>query len=91
MIGSNPIGVTKKRKSWFDLEQNNCCSICKNPDTWNNKILILILDHIDENAYNNIRDNLRLVCYNFDYQLDTYKSKNKKSARTDKYKQSKNN
>ena len=50
-------------------------------NTWNNKPLVFILDHIDGNADNNYRNNLRLVCPNCDSQLDTYKSKNKNSAR----------
>ena len=38
--------------------------------------------HIDGDASNNFRDNLRLVCPNCDSQLDTYKSRNKNSTRT---------
>lgn len=48
---------------------------------WNNKELKFILDHIDGNASNSCRENLRLICPNCDSQLDTYKSKNKNSAR----------
>ena len=62
--------------------QNNLCAICGIPRTWNNKTLNFILDHIDGNAANNHQDNLRLICPNCDSQLDTYKSKNKNSART---------
>lgn len=62
-------------------EQNNKCSICGCSPEWNNKPLVFVLDHIDGHAYNNHRDNLRLICPNCDSQLDTYKSKNKKSDR----------
>ena len=58
----------------LDIE-NKCC-IC-GIDEWMGKPLPLILDHIDGNAYNNIPENLRLVCSNCDSQLDTYKKKNK--------------
>lgn len=49
---------------------------------WNGKELHFVLDHIDGDASNNHQDNLRLICPNCDSQLDTYKSKNKNSART---------
>ena len=67
-------------------EQDNKCDICKIEDNWNNKKLVFVLDHIDGDASNNKRDNLRCVCPNCDSQLDTYKSKNKNSARKDRYK-----
>lgn len=66
-------------------EQNNKCIICNNLNEWNNKEIIFILDHTDGDASNNLRENLRLVCPNCDSQLDTYKSKNKNSARKDRY------
>ena len=62
-------------------KQNNCCQICGIPNTWNNKELKFILDHIDGDASNNFENNLRLICPNCDSQLDTYKSKNKNSVR----------
>lgn len=71
----------KQYKKYFLEEQEHCCAICGMKDEWNRKQLIFILDHIDGNADNNNRDNLRLICPNCDSQLDTFKSKNKKSAR----------
>lgn len=43
---------------------------------WNSKELHFILDHIDGDATNNTRNNLRLICPNCDSQLDIYKSRN---------------
>lgn len=62
-------------------DQNNLCDICKCERSWNGELLNFVLDHIDGNAKNNFRENLRLICPNCDSQLDTFKSKNKKSAR----------
>lgn len=69
-------------RSYILESQNHRCAICNNEDTWNGKELHFILDHIDGDASNNHKENLRLICPNCDSQLDTYKSKNKHSART---------
>lgn len=66
-------------------EQNEKCVICSGLNLWNDKKLVFILDHIDGNASNNLRINLRLICPNCDSQLDTFKSKNKNSARKERY------
>ena len=71
----------QRYKKYFLEEQNHECAICHIKDNWNNMKLTFILDHIDGNADNNSRDNLRLICPNCDSQLSTYKSKNKNSAR----------
>lgn len=58
------------------------CAICGIGRIWNGKSINFVLDHIDGDASNNSEENLRLICPNCDSQLDTYKSKNKNSART---------
>ena len=71
----------RKFKQEIIKEQGGKCVICGIEEQWNNKPLVFILDHVDGNAANNKRDNLRCICPNCDSQLDTYKSKNKNSAR----------
>ena len=72
-------------KKFILQEQNHKCDICKMNDSWNETSIVFILDHIDGDASNNARSNLRLICPNCDSQLDTYKSKNKNSARKERY------
>lgn len=66
--------------------QGEKCSICTMINAWNGKKIVFVLDHIDGNSDNNHEKNLRLVCPNCDSQLDTFKSKNKNSARTSRKK-----
>lgn len=72
-------------KPFILKEQNSKCAICGLSTEWNNKELHFILDHIDGDATNNKRTNLRLICPNCDSQLDTFKSRNKGKS-TRKYK-----
>lgn len=72
----------KPFKEDITQEQGNVCAICGIKPEWNGKPLVFILDHIDGDAANNRRDNLRCICSNCDSQLDTYKSKNKNGARS---------
>ena len=52
-------------------QQRGRCSICGFADKWNGVTLTLIIDHIDGNASDNHRENLRLICPNCDSQLPT--------------------
>lgn len=72
-------------KDKFLKDQDYKCDLCKIPNEWNGKKLVFVLDHIDGDASNNKRENLRLVCPNCDSQLPTFKSKNKNSARKNRY------
>lgn len=82
---NNPHSTPKFIKPYILEDQEHKCSICKTPDVWNDKHMVFVLDHIDGDASNNHRDNLRLVCHNCDSQLPTYKRRNKKSSRISRY------
>lgn len=67
----------------YIFKSQNCqCAICGVPNVWNGKELKFVLDHINGDASNNKKENLRLICPNCDSQLETFKSKNKNSARS---------
>lgn len=56
------------------------CALCGNAGTWNDKPLILHVDHIDGNHSNNNMGNLRFLCPNCHTQTDTFGSRNKKKV-----------
>lgn len=62
-------------------QQARRCAVCSCESFWNDAPLKLVLDHIDGNASNNARENLRLVCPNCDSQLPTFKARNRGNGR----------
>ena len=55
-----------------------CCGV----NSWQGKDITLEVNHIDGDASNNILENLEFLCPNCHAQTDTYRAKNKNSART---------
>jgi hypothetical protein len=62
------------------LEQKNRCNRC-GIDSWNDKPLILELEHIDGNHSNNERNNLEAICPNCHSQTETWRGRNKQNKR----------
>ena len=77
----------KNFKDFFLIEQNFKCSICNINNLWMNKKLTFVIDHIDGDASNNKRENIRMICPNCDSQTETFKSKNKNSKRRNYWKE----
>lgn len=78
----NVIGSSRHFVRLHLLEaQQGRCAICRQAAEWNGLPLTLVLDHVDGDATNNRRANLRLVCPNCDSQLPTYKSRNRGRGR----------
>lgn len=73
-LKSRPRGYIRE---YIKARQEDKCIICGQPDTWNRKPLVFILDHINGDSSDNAPDNLRMVCPNCDTQLPTFKSKNR--------------
>lgn len=48
------------------------CSECGMGTTWNGKKLVLQVDHVDGNWYNNLLDNVRFLCPNCHSQTETF-------------------
>lgn len=69
-----------RAKKYITLTFTHQCSICKLTE-WQNKPIVLILDHIDGHSTNGHISNLRLVCPNCDSQLPTFKARNKGNGR----------
>ena len=70
--------TTKSRNFFRRYLTEKCgyrCSCCGISD-WNEKPIVLEIDHIDGNSENNRPENLRFICPNCHSQTDTYKARN---------------
>ena len=68
-------GTLKNRLIRLGLIKNEC-SICGLKDIWNNKNIVMVLDHINGISNDHRLENLRMVCPNCNSQLDTFCRKN---------------
>ncbi len=66
------ISTTSTLKKFVVERDTHICSHCNIKDIWNNKLIVLQLDHIDGDSDNNLPNNLRLLCPNCHSQTTTW-------------------
>lgn len=76
---------TKSQRKCLIHIHGNKCSDCGILPFWNDKILVLEVDHIDGNSDNNLPDNLRLLCPNCHSQTITSSRRDKKQTKRNLY------
>lgn len=77
-VSSNPLHYIRL---YLLNAQEHRCARCQNAAEWMGRPLVLVLDHVDGDATNNRRDNLRMICPNCDSQLPTFKNRNQGKGR----------
>ena len=77
--------LSRHLKKYVLLKYNNSCAQC-GINSWNNKPIVLEVEHIDGNGNNNVENNLTLLCPNCHSQTATYKGANRGKGRKQRYK-----
>lgn len=73
LVENSTYQSTKLKKRLVDEEiKQDRCEICGQGNTWNDKLLVLQLDHINGIHTDNRLENLRIVCPNCHTQTDTF-------------------
>lgn len=70
-------GHLKKRLIKEGILENKCI-LCKLPPTWEDKDLIMVIDHTNGIKDDNRLENLRLLCPNCNSQTSTFSGRNTK-------------
>lgn len=79
LICGSKIKSSKLKPKLFKAKLiSEICNICKPEPMWQEKKLVLVLDHINGDRHDNRIGNLRLLCPNCNSQTDTFAGRNKK-------------
>jgi hypothetical protein len=73
-IGKGPLRRYLKERDGYK------CYVCE-LDSWFGKDIVLELEHVDGDPYNNHESNLKFICPNCHSQTDSYKNRNKGKGR----------
>lgn len=78
-------GSQRSLRAYLLRHRGPQCEACGIGDEWNGQPLSLHMDHIDGNSDNNVLANLRILCPNCHSQTETWRGRNKKPHRRNRY------
>lgn len=74
-------GVVLKKYMLIEFDIADVCSVCGQEPVWNNLPLVLEVDHIDGDSFNNEIQNLRIICGHCHSQTVNFRGRNNKKAK----------